>query len=119
MADQSSDPGVGAAVVVEAAPVAAAAVSVDDVAGLLVVARDALVAAHPDAVPELIAGATVAELRASVEIARAVYARVVVAERARLAAQGSPAGAPARTLPVNVDALSASAKIAAGLRQGR
>jgi hypothetical protein len=41
--------------------------------------RDLILRAHPDAVPELITGGTIAELTASIEPARAAYQRVVEA----------------------------------------
>ncbi len=50
-----------------------AAPGADDIAAV----REVVLRAHPDAVPEMIAGMTVAELLASVEPARDAYARVV------------------------------------------
>jgi hypothetical protein len=47
----------------------------DDLAAV----REVVLRAHPDAVPELIAGDSITELLASVEPARAAYARVVAA----------------------------------------
>lgn len=38
--------------------------------------REVVLKAHPDVVPELVSGATIAELLASVEPARAAYARI-------------------------------------------
>lgn len=59
--------------------------------------RQVVLAAYPDSVPELIQGATVPELLASIEPARAAYARVaasvaVVAEPVAVAAPVVPAG---------------------------
>jgi hypothetical protein len=88
----------------------------EDAAAALALAREALIAAHPDAVPELIAGATPAELRASLAVAKAAYARALEVARAHLAGQAVSPGAPGRTLPVNAAALSPSAKIAAAIR---
>lgn len=45
-------------------------------ADALAMVREVVLRAHPDAVPELIAGATIGELLASVVPARAAYARV-------------------------------------------
>jgi hypothetical protein len=50
-----------------------AVVSAEDLAAV----RELILLAHPDVVPELVTGATVAELTASVEAARAAYAGVV------------------------------------------
>lgn len=59
----------------------------DDVAAV----REVVLRAHPDAVAELIAGATVAELLASVEPARAAFARVVAASSSdKIAGYGKP-----------------------------
>lgn len=88
----------------------------DETAAALALAREALIAAHPDAVPELIAGATPAELRASLVVAKAAFARALEAARAHLAGQAVSPGAPGRTLPVNAAALSPSAKIAAAIK---
>jgi hypothetical protein len=78
----------------------------------LALAREALIAAHPDAVPELIAGATADELRSSVASAKAAFARALETARSALAAEPVSPGATARTLPVNAEAMSPSAKIA-------
>ena len=62
----------------------------------LAAVRDLALKAHPDAVPELVGGATVAEVLASVEPARAAYRRVVEATgtggRATPMAPAVPAG---------------------------
>src|SRR3712207_5826016 len=57
---------------------------VDDGAAALALAREALIAANPEAVPELIAGSTAEELRASLAAAKAAYARIAETVRARL-----------------------------------
>ncbi|HEY7035089.1 MAG TPA: hypothetical protein VH482_27360 [Thermomicrobiales bacterium] len=48
-------------------------VSAEDLAAV----RELILRAHPDVVPELVTGSTVAELTASVEAARAAYAGVI------------------------------------------
>lgn len=83
----------------------------DELAGV----RELVLRAHADAVPELVTGATVAELLASVEPARAAYARI--AERlapAEPAAPSVPAGG-AGPVPVDPDRLPAPEKIRRGL----
>lgn len=99
--------------VVVAAPDAGA---VDEAGAALALAREALIAAHPEAVPELIGGATVDELRASVAVARQAYARVAEMARARLAAESVSPAAVTRSHTVDLTALSPSAKIAHALR---
>ncbi|MBX5446319.1 hypothetical protein [Sphaerobacter sp.] len=83
--------------------------------------RELILAAHPDVVPDMITGTTFDELMASIEPARAAYARI--AERIRSQpgnAPGIPAGQPGRQpSPAHVERLSASAKIAEGLRRRR
>lgn len=83
--------------------------------------RELILAAYPDVVPDLIAGASLDEMMASVEPARAAYARI--AENIRNqpgGAPGIPAGQPGRQPSLtNVEGLSASAKIAEGLRRRR
>jgi hypothetical protein len=83
----------------------------------LALAREALIAAHPDAVPELIGGSTVDDLRGSVTAAKAAFARALETARATLAAERVSPGAAARTLPVNAEAMSPSAKIAWAIKQ--
>ena len=82
----------------------------DDLAAV----RELVLRAHPDAVPELVSGATVGELLASVEPARAAYARV--AERIAPAATAPvvPAGG-AGPVPIDPDRLPAPEKIRRGL----
>lgn len=95
--------------------VEAAAVDVVEASAALALAREALVAAHPDAIAELIGGASVEELRSSVVTARAAYARAVERAKSELvAAQSSvSAGAPARSESAGaaLGALSPSEKI--------
>lgn len=96
---------------------AAEATDETDTAAALALAREALIAANPDAVAELIGGATVAELRASVATARQAHARVADGVRARLVAEAVSPGAVTRSQPIDLAALSPSAKIALALRQ--
>lgn len=79
--------------------------------------RDILVAAHPEAIPELIGGDDLDALLASVEMARAAYARVrQAATQAALAA--IPRGGGIRALdPAAHAALSPEGKIAFALAE--
>ena len=75
------------------------------------------VAANPEAVPELIAGADFDALLASVEPARAAYARVRE-ETTRLGAAGVPRGGGVREIdPAAYADLSPEAKIAAAFER--
>ncbi len=76
--------------------------------------RQTLAAAHPDAIPELIDGATVGEMVASLQTAKAAYRRTV--ERAKAALPVST-GATGRATAVDVSKLSPLAKIALGLKE--
>lgn len=77
--------------------------------------RAVLVAAHPDAVPELIAGGTFEALVGSVEGARTAFTRVRD-EAARGLAAGVPRGGGTREIDPTVFAgLSPEGKIAVGL----
>jgi len=77
--------------------------------------RDTLIAAHPGAVPELIAGDSFAALLASVDPARAAYARIS-AEAARGHIAGIPRGGSVRAPDTTrYDGLSPEGKIAVGL----
>jgi hypothetical protein len=69
--------------------------------GELAAVRDVVLQAHPDVVPELVAGSTIAELLASVEPARAAYARI--SERMRPAAAAPPPAVPAGSTASVVD----------------
>lgn len=80
--------------------------------------RGMVLARNPDLVPELVQGATLEEIDASVEVARAAYARIVEAQRAQAAAM-VPAGASPRSEPA-AEELSPLAKITSALtRNGR
>jgi hypothetical protein len=76
--------------------------------------RQTLAAAHPDAIPELIDGATVDAMISSLQTAKAAYRRTV--ERVKAALPVS-AGAVGRATTVDVAKLSPLAKIAVGLRE--
>lgn len=88
----------------------------DQPAELLALLRDLARRAHPDAVAELIDGATAEEIQASIEPARAVYARLR-AELASPAVQPEPVTVPAGGMaPVpDPDHLPAAEKIRRGL----
>jgi hypothetical protein len=78
----------------------------------LAAVRELVLRAHPDVVPELVTGASVDELVASVEPARAAFRRV--AESVREVVPRVPAGdTPA--LAVDVGHLPAAEKIRRGL----
>ena len=77
--------------------------------------REVLVAANPEAVPELIGGETFEALLASVAGARAAFARVRE-ETSRLAASGVPRGGGTREIdPAIFAGLSPHGKIVQGL----
>lgn len=85
--------------------------------------RDLVLRAHPEVVPELIAGQTVDDLLASIEPAEAAYRRVSDTLKAS-ATVSSPAtpSVPAggnRPMPVDLDRLPAGEKIRRGLAQSR
>lgn len=81
--------------------------------------RETLVAAHPDAVPELIAGETFDALLASVEPAKTAYGRVRE-QVAEAATGGVPRGGGTRSIDATVyESLSGEGKIAAALSQRR
>ena len=80
--------------------------------------RQVVLAAYPDSVPELIQGATVPELLASIEAARAAYARVaetvaVPAEPVAVAAPVVPAGGGSAM--IDPGALPAAEKVRQGI----
>ena len=95
----------------------------------LAAVRELALKAHPDAVPELVGGASVAELMASVEPARAAYRRIAEAAVGRVQAQAAapavppvPPAVPAGDAPrvvVDVDRLPAAEKIRRGLARRR
>lgn len=75
--------------------------------------RATLAAAHPDAIPELIGGATVGEMIASLETAKAAYQRTIERTKAALPVA---AGGGGRPVGVDVSKLSPLAKISLGLK---
>jgi hypothetical protein len=89
----------------------ATAPALDEVAAV----REALVRAYDDCVPELVGGATVQEVIASVEVARAAYAEVaarVVRARGETAPVVPAGGGRA---VADVDALPAAEKVRRGI----
>ena len=86
-------------------------------AGAVARYREAMLAADPDLPPDLVAGASIEEVDASIEAARAMVARVRErVEARRPQGRGFPAGAPARE-PGGLTHLTARQKIAAGLQE--
>jgi hypothetical protein len=80
--------------------------------------RQVVLAAYPDSVPELIRGETVPELLASIEPARAAYARVAesvgtAAEAVAVAAPVVPAGGGSAV--IDPGALPAAEKVRRGI----
>lgn len=96
--------------------VTAAAAVVD--AAALAQFREAIVAANPQAIPELIAGESFAAIQASVEGAKAAFTRVSEAVKAggAVAPPKIPAGGGAPP-PVDVSKMSPMAKISHGIAQ--
>lgn len=84
-----------------------------DIPDDLALARDLVLRAHPEAVPELVTGVTLAELLASVPAAEAAYTRI--AETVRVGGTSVPGGGAVRSTGVNIDGLGPLAKIRAGL----
>jgi hypothetical protein len=78
--------------------------------------RQLILASHPDTVPELVTGTTIADLIASIAPAQAAYTRVV--ESIPQAAVTVPAGGNTPVL-VEADALPTSEKIRRGLAARR
>lgn len=76
--------------------------------------RQTLAAAHPDAISELIDGATIGEMIASLATAKAAYRRTI--ERAKVALPVST-GATGRPTTVDAAKLSPLTKIALGLKE--
>lgn len=74
--------------------------------------RELILASHPDIVPELVQGSSVADLVASIESAKAAYTRVI--ESAPKPAITIPAGGNA-PVAVDIDALPTAEKIRRGL----
>ena len=99
----------------------------------LVKVRELVLKANPDVVPEMVGGDSFDALVASVDAARAAYARILASvQAAATAASGHgggttsapaspghvPAGAPGRnTYTITIEDLGPSAKIAEGLRR--
>jgi hypothetical protein len=80
--------------------------------------RELVLRAHPDVVPELVSGGTVAEMLASVEPARAAYARLAGQVREAMPAP-EPVSVPAgggSVLPVDPALLPPAEKIRRGLQ---
>jgi hypothetical protein len=83
--------------------------------------RDAALAAEPDLPPDLVTGATIEEVDASLAAARRTVAQIrerlaEESDSARSFARGFPTGAPAR-LALSTEGMSAAEKIARGLEQ--
>lgn len=94
----------------------------------LATVRDLVIKAHPDVVPELIAGNSIAELQASVEPARTAYQRIADAARSAVPAgagatppAATPPAVPAGAVPtvVDVESLSSAEKLRRGVEQRR
>jgi|GEM_PF-1784559 len=78
--------------------------------------RELVLRAHPDVIPEMIGGDSVASMLDSVEPARAAYTRLVEAwEASRPQAVRIPAGGGEK-LPVDPEKLPAAEKIRRGLQ---
>ena len=87
----------------------------------LATVRELALRAHPDVVPELVGGSSVAEIVASVEPARAAYQRVAGAVSSRVTVTEVPS-VPAGNAPamaVDPDLLPAAEKIRRGLASRR
>ncbi|MGH2532160.1 MAG: hypothetical protein ACRDJW_07600 [Thermomicrobiales bacterium] len=67
----------------------------------LTTVRDLILRAHPDVVPELVTGGTIAELTAAIEPARAAYQRISDGVRSQESLEGKPDqfGARSRASP--------------------
>jgi hypothetical protein len=88
----------------------------------LAAVRELVLKAHPDVVPELVTGNSVAELTASIEPARAAYQRIAEAMASpiggrTIAPPAVPAGGSGPA--VDPDALPAAEKIRRGIAAGR
>jgi hypothetical protein len=92
---------------------------------VLAAVRELVLKAHPDVVPELITGSTVAELTASIEPARAAFQRI--AERLGTGAGQGTAAAPPPVVPaggappvvVDPDTMTPEQKIRSGVEAQR
>lgn len=85
-------------------------------------ARDWLLKANPNVVPELVTGSTLAELEASLPKAQAAHA--AIADKLRQETHFDPAEVPPPVVPagaavniVDVDSMSAEEKVRYGLQQ--
>lgn len=95
--------------------VPAEAIASEDSAPDLTAVRELVLRAHPDVVPELVTGDSVADLIASVEPARAAYARLATSlAETRPAPTSVPAGGGG-PIPLDPDRLPAAEKIRRGL----
>jgi hypothetical protein len=83
--------------------------------------RDVVLSAYPDCVPELVQGDTVAELLASVEPARAAYARVAATVTIPVETVSAPPPVPAGGGSAVVDPgdLPAAEKVRRGIANHR
>jgi hypothetical protein len=83
--------------------------------------REALLRGYPETVPDLVTGASVAELLASLEPAAAAYRRVVEAARAAAPAVAAPPVPAGNAAPIAIDpaALPSTEKIRRGLAGAR
>lgn len=68
--------------------------------------REVVLKAHPDAVPELIAGTSIAELLASVEPARTAFARLSERIKPAAAPPATPPAVPAGAATAAIDPAS-------------
>jgi hypothetical protein len=114
--DVAEDVGVAAEETAEGDAEAAGAPSTEHDAQQL---RDLIVRAHPDTVPELLQGGSLAELLACLPAAQAAYARVAeTAQSGGVEEVGNvpvAAGATLRSLAAQAEGLSPLAKIRVGL----
>ncbi len=78
--------------------------------------RDLVMRAYPDVVPELVSGATVEEMLASVPAAQEAYSRIVEVSKS-VQPESVPAVGGARNFPMDVAAMSPALKIREGLRR--
>ena len=87
----------------------------------LAAVREVVLSAYPDCVPELVQGDTVAELLASVEPARAAYARVAATVPTPVEAVSTPPPVPAGGSSAVIDPgeLPAAEKVRRGIANHR
>jgi len=93
----------------------------DGLPGELDAVREVVLSAYPDCVPELVQGDTVAELLASVEPARAAYARVAATVPTPVEAVSTPPPVPAGGSSAVIDPgeLPAAEKVRRGIANHR